>query len=201
MARNTVKHRIGHKVAHLAFHCAAYRTVAFDSGVGFSHNAGFHFLDRASQLGNACLDRFVLGNGCIQQDGVASGRGHVACVIERQGQVTNIFRVGISLNNRNTANHGWIGHCAIFSVREFGVRVTANNSVQTRNRSGDFHVLVHTNVVQRDDLGHAHVGQCVNVMLQVLNLVREDNRIRWAGGFNGIYRQSRNDTDLFAANL
>ena len=207
MAAHPVKHRIGDKIAHGAFHYAADRAVAFDEGAGRAHHLGHGGLDRAGQFGNTRGNRRIRRDRGVQQHCVALGIDHRARIVEGDGQMAQILGIGIGLHDRHqracrVADPQRIGPVAVGVIlAEIGVGMAAHDHIDARYRFGDADIGRQAHMGQRDDLIDTLRGQRIDIGLQGGDLILEDHVRAGRRDFLCIARQRRDDTDLHAVHI
>ena len=195
-----LKHRIGNEVAHRAFGGPTDRPVSVDRHIGRGDDALLHLFDRSAHIGDSGRHVGIRRDRGIQKHRITRGRDHIALIVKGDGQLADIFGIGIGLGHRAAIDHGRVGE-AFAVIDHFCMAMSANDDIDGRDGLGNGEILGQTDMVQRDDDVDAFGFQCGCISSEAFDFVLKDDPVTRARGVDRVFGQGRDDADFLAAHL
>ncbi len=204
---HAVKQRVGNEVAHRAFLGAADLTRAVDRGFADADFLLLHVFQRCGKFCHALAVGIILGNGCVEQLRCAADGFYHTVIVEGDGEIAEIFGIGISGDDRNinarwVLDHGRVGAGGLrVGAGEQRVAMAADDHVDAIHFPRDFLVAHIADMGEQHDLVDALVLQFLHRALEIGDLILEGDLVAWRGGFARIGGENGHHADLLAAHV
>ena len=204
---DAVDHRVGDQIAHLAFFRAADFAAALDRRGGLRNLLRLQLLDRRAELLDAGEHAGVRRDRLVEEDRIALGFLDDAVVVEGDGELAEIFRIGRRLRHRNLVALRIVDHRRIrafglgIRVRQQRVRMTADHHVDAGDFCDQLLVPGITDMGERDDLVDALPFQLLDLGGDRRDVVLYCDVRAGRGDFGRIGRHRADNADFLAADV